>query len=407
MVDPGSSHKPFVFGAALEEGVITPDEVLVVGPSIRKGDQTFYDRARPFPEGTAITLPAAMAYSSNVATIMIADELGKETLYEYQQAFGLGKPTGVGMPGEAAGLLLPPAQWSGSSYGSVPIGHSVAATPVADGRRIRGDRQRRCVDAAPPGTGGRRRRRGGDPGRSAGHPAGTQPEHRCGPAEIMEAVVTVPDATGVGAAVESYRVAGKTGTGQLVVDGEYAPGEVASFIGMAPAESPRYVVAVFAHLAERRKRRRHLRVPGDDGLHVEALSDPALHDRTSGGQSPPVSAPVRRQAVRSSAVPGIESAARAATAPPRPARVPPCSLADLAARCGVTEPPAPRSSVTGVTHASTAVRPGDLYAALPGARHHGAEFVAQAAAAGAVAVLTDPAGAAAAAAAGLPALVVA
>lgn len=104
-------------------------------------------------------------------------------------------------------------------------------------------------------------------------------------------------------------------------------------------------------------------------------------------------------------MPGIESAARAATAPPRPAHVPPCSLADLATRCGATAPATP-VAVTGVTHASAAVRPGDLYAALPGARHHGAEFVAQAAAAGAVAVLTDPAGGAAAAEAGLPALVV-
>ncbi|WP_205864035.1 UDP-N-acetylmuramoyl-L-alanyl-D-glutamate--2,6-diaminopimelate ligase [Planosporangium mesophilum] len=64
-------------------------------------------------------------------------------------------------------------------------------------------------------------------------------------------------------------------------------------------------------------------------------------------------------------------------------------------------------AVTGVTHASDAVLPGDLYAALPGARRHGAEFIAAAAAAGAVAVLTDPAGADAARAAGLPALVVA
>jgi UDP-N-acetylmuramoyl-L-alanyl-D-glutamate--2,6-diaminopimelate ligase len=63
-------------------------------------------------------------------------------------------------------------------------------------------------------------------------------------------------------------------------------------------------------------------------------------------------------------------------------------------------------AVTGATHASAAVRPGDLYAALPGARRHGAEFVPAAAAAGAVAVLTDPAGAPAAASAGLPALVV-
>jgi UDP-N-acetylmuramoyl-L-alanyl-D-glutamate--2,6-diaminopimelate ligase len=62
--------------------------------------------------------------------------------------------------------------------------------------------------------------------------------------------------------------------------------------------------------------------------------------------------------------------------------------------------------VTGATHASDQVRPGDLYAALPGQRRHGAEFIASAAAAGARAVLTDPAGASAAAAAGLPALVV-
>jgi UDP-N-acetylmuramoyl-L-alanyl-D-glutamate--2,6-diaminopimelate ligase len=64
-------------------------------------------------------------------------------------------------------------------------------------------------------------------------------------------------------------------------------------------------------------------------------------------------------------------------------------------------------TVTGVTHASGEVRPGDLYAALPGARRHGADFIAAAAAAGATAVLTDPAGAPVAAAAGLPALVTA
>jgi UDP-N-acetylmuramoyl-L-alanyl-D-glutamate--2,6-diaminopimelate ligase len=68
--------------------------------------------------------------------------------------------------------------------------------------------------------------------------------------------------------------------------------------------------------------------------------------------------------------------------------------------------PAQQVAVTGVTHASDAVRPGDLYAALPGARRHGAEFIPAAAQAGAVAVLTDPAGAQAAIAAGLPALVV-
>lgn len=90
---------------------------------------------------------------------------------------------------------------------------------------------------------------------------------------------------------------------------------------------------------------------------------------------------------------------------PRPATVTTRRLTDLAALVAA-QIPARDASVTGVTHASGEVRPGDLYAALPGARRHGAEFVGAAVAAGATAVLTDPAGAAAAAAADLPVIVV-
>ncbi|MFE1440715.1 UDP-N-acetylmuramoyl-L-alanyl-D-glutamate--2,6-diaminopimelate ligase [Streptomyces sp. NPDC058739] len=91
--------------------------------------------------------------------------------------------------------------------------------------------------------------------------------------------------------------------------------------------------------------------------------------------------------------------------PPRPAQVAATPLADLAERLGATAPEG-AAAVTGITHDSRAVRPGDLYAALPGARVHGADFVAQAAGLGAAAVLTDPAGAERAAATGLPVLVV-
>ena len=79
----------------------------------------------------------------------------------------------------------------------------------------------------------------------------------------LEAVVTAPGATGHSAAVPGYRVAGKTGTGLQVKDGRYAPGEVASFIGMAPADAPRYVIAVFAHS------------PGGEG---GAVAAPAFRD---------------------------------------------------------------------------------------------------------------------------------
>jgi UDP-N-acetylmuramoyl-L-alanyl-D-glutamate--2,6-diaminopimelate ligase len=97
----------------------------------------------------------------------------------------------------------------------------------------------------------------------------------------------------------------------------------------------------------------------------------------------------------------------------RPEKVQPRPLAELLPEHGKLVPAklgstAPADvTVTGVTHDSRAVQPGDLYAALPGSRAHGADFAAQAALAGAVAVLTDPAGAEAASKAGLPALVVA
>ncbi|WP_078908275.1 UDP-N-acetylmuramoyl-L-alanyl-D-glutamate--2,6-diaminopimelate ligase [Streptomyces vietnamensis] len=91
-------------------------------------------------------------------------------------------------------------------------------------------------------------------------------------------------------------------------------------------------------------------------------------------------------------------------APPRPEQARPTPLGDLAAQLGVDVPQA--AEISGITHDSRAVRPGDLYAALPGARLHGADFAAQAAGLGAAAILTDPAGAERAAATGLPVLVV-
>ncbi|HEY8532824.1 MAG TPA: penicillin-binding protein 2 [Micromonospora sp.] len=245
VVDPGSVHKALVLAAALEEGVITPDSTVTVGPAIRKGDVVFRD-THPMPEGTRMTLPGIMAYSSNVGIIKIADKLGAQRLYEYQLRFGLGRKTGVGLPGEASGKVLSPKEWSGSSYGSIPIGHSVDVTPLQmaaayaaianDGVWIQPRLVRETI--APDGT----RTPAPDPETRRV----VSPETAAAVRTAMEAVTTVKDATGVRAAIAGYRVAGKTGTGKRVVNGRYASGTVASFIGMAPAENPRFVIAVFA-----------------------------------------------------------------------------------------------------------------------------------------------------------------
>jgi cell division protein FtsI (penicillin-binding protein 3) len=246
VVDPGSIHKAIVLSAALQEGVVTPTSTIPIGPTVQKGDETYHD-SHPFPEGTQITLPGLMAYSSNVATIKVASLLGADKLYQYQCAFGLGQETGIGVPGEAPGLVQPPANWSGTSYGSIPIGMGVSVTPLQmaavyaaianDGMWVQPHLIKETIQ--PNGT--------VVPAEAPPSHRVISPENAAALREIMEAVTTVPGATGLNAALPGYRISGKTGTGKQIKDGKYIPGEVASFIGMAPADQPRYVIAVFAH----------------------------------------------------------------------------------------------------------------------------------------------------------------
>ncbi|HEV7708343.1 MAG TPA: penicillin-binding transpeptidase domain-containing protein [Asanoa sp.] len=245
IVDPGSVHKAIIFGAGLEEGVITPKTVWRIPSTITKADVTYADTHPANNE--KMSMAGALAYSSNVTTIKIADKLGPQKVYDYQLKFGLGKATGEGMPGEAEGHVLPPDEWNGSSPGSIPIGHSVDVTPLQmaavyaaianDGTWIQPHLIKDTVNA--------------DGSHVAPAAPETRqvisPEHAAQLRYLMEAVTTIPGATGVNGRIKGYRVAGKTGTGKRVVDGKYAAGDVASFIGMAPAEAPRYVVAVFAY----------------------------------------------------------------------------------------------------------------------------------------------------------------
>ncbi|WP_082772753.1 penicillin-binding protein 2 [Actinoplanes sp. TFC3] len=246
ITDPGSTHKAFTIGAALQEGVITPDSVVTVGKGLMLGDRPFSD-THGFANGTKLTVAQVLAYSSNIGTIRIAQKLGKEKLYEYQQKFGLGRATNEGMPGEAPGKLLEPSQWSGSAYGAVPIGHSVDATLLQmaagyaaianDGVYI----QPHLIKATISGRTGK------------STPPAAPETHRVLSPQVatelrtmMEAVVDAKGATGTKAKVEGYRVSGKTGTGKMLVDGQYTSHNAGSFIGMAPAENPRFVVGVFA-----------------------------------------------------------------------------------------------------------------------------------------------------------------
>jgi len=241
-VDPGSIHKAIIFAAALEEGCIEPDGTMYVPQTIEKGGVVYKDTYQH--GGAMLSVAGMIAQSSNVGTILLADCLGPEKVYEYQRLFGLGEPTGVGVAGEAPGMLNPPEDWWGTSYGSVPVGHESTSTIIQmaaaygaianDGEYV----QPTLVDHLI------------EPGGEVEEEI--EPErHRVMSEQtaadlqyLLQAPIADGTGTGRNAELENYRLAGKTGTGGLAEDGGYAPGTVASFVGFAPAEDPKYVVAV-------------------------------------------------------------------------------------------------------------------------------------------------------------------
>jgi cell division protein FtsI (penicillin-binding protein 3) len=187
-----------------------------------------------------------VARSSNVGTIMTATKLGRDRLYQAQLDFGYGRRSGVDLPGESPGILRPPSSWYCTDLGTNAIGQGVAVTvlqmasvyaTVAAGGVLRPPTLLRgMVDAN-----GRVVKAERKPGRRVLSARTARSLSR-----ILEGVVS-DGGTGTNAALDEWRVAGKTGTARKpdTVHGGYLPGAyVGSFIGFAPAERPAVVVAV-------------------------------------------------------------------------------------------------------------------------------------------------------------------
>jgi cell division protein FtsI/penicillin-binding protein 2 len=249
VLEPGSTFKIVVAAAALDAGAVDEHEVFTSNGILRVGGHTIREaHGRVFP---AQTLADIIRNSSNVGAAMIATRLGKDRMYEAIRRFGFGAPTGIDLPGEAAGLVPPPAQWLGPGLQTIGFGQGISGTPLqvlAAGAALAND-----------GTLVRPRvlRAVRDPeGRSVAVP-GPEPVRQVVPPAIarrvmalMEGVVT--DGTGTAARIDGYRVAGKTGTAQKPSPrgGYLADAYVASFLGIVPVEKPR--LAIFVLLDEPR-----------------------------------------------------------------------------------------------------------------------------------------------------------
>ena len=235
--EPGSTFKLVTVAAALEERAVTPQTSFVLAPTIKVADRTIHEA---HPRGTErMTVRRIVELSSNIGTITIAERLGPGRLSSWVDAFGFGKPTKIAFPGESPGFALPLDQWSGSTIGTVPIGHGIAVTPIQmaraysaianggvlvrprlidriDGRRIPVRRVHRVVD-----------------------------RHVASQVLSMLRGVVI-EGTGTEAQIPGYTVAGKTGTAAKIdPDGRYSTSRyVASFVGIVPATKPRFVVMV-------------------------------------------------------------------------------------------------------------------------------------------------------------------
>jgi cell division protein FtsI/penicillin-binding protein 2 len=235
--EPGSTFKAFTVAAALEEKEVTPETTFTLQPQLQVADRTIEDaEARP-----TVTLSVAeiLAHSSNVGAATIGLQMGKEKFSRWIDRFGFGRPTGVQYPGEEQGLVLPLDEYSGSTMGNLPIGQGLSVTPmqmvagytaIANGGLLRRPRLIRRVEDEP-----------------VAEPKGKrviEPEVAEEVRTMLEGVLAA-GGTASEVSVPGYTLAGKTGTAEVAEDGHYSKTHyVASFIGFAPAQDPRLLVAV-------------------------------------------------------------------------------------------------------------------------------------------------------------------
>jgi len=248
--EPGSVAKVVTAAAALQEGVTTPDEVHQVPGSIDMAGVTVNDA---WEHGTEpYTTTGIFGKSSNVGTLMIADKLGQEKYAEYLKKFGLGNTTGVELPNESAGSVPDLEQWSGGTFANLPIGQGQSWTTLQlasvyqalanGGERI----EPRIIDSVKGPDGKDEKLEAPEKNQVV------SPETAKTTVDMFRAVFQDDDdglqnGTAGNAQLKGYQLSGKTGTAQKVDPNTGAYSNSAywiTFAGIAPADDPRFVVAV-------------------------------------------------------------------------------------------------------------------------------------------------------------------
>ena len=238
--EPGSTFKVLTVGAALEEGLTRPDELIDCqnGWILIAGHRIHDSR----PHGL-MTVSEVIQHSSDVGAIKLGMRLGEDRFYSYVQRLGFGRATGVDLPGEERGLTKPTDRWSGLTLASMSMGHEIGVTPlqvlammsaVANGGILyRPFVVKRIED---PEKGIRETDPHGERVLSVETTVKLRP--------MLEDVVSA-EGTASRGRLEGYTAAGKTGTAQKIDNGRYSHTKYwASFAGFTPSTNPALAIIV-------------------------------------------------------------------------------------------------------------------------------------------------------------------
>jgi cell division protein FtsI (penicillin-binding protein 3) len=255
--EPGSVNKIVTAASVIEYGLSNPDEVLQVPGDIEMGGVTVHDA---WEHGvTPYTTTGIFGKSSNVGTLMLAQRIGQDRYADMLSKFGLGQRTGVGLPGESAGLVPPIDQWSGSTFANLPIGQGLSMTLL----QMTGMYQAIANDGVriPPriikttvGADGSRTDEPRPEGVRVVSPQTAQTVRQMLRATLQRDPTGVQQGTGSQGAVDGYQISGKTGTAQQINPGcgcYYDNVYWITFAGMVPTDDPRYVIGVMADNPQR------------------------------------------------------------------------------------------------------------------------------------------------------------
>ena len=245
--DPGSTFKPFLAAAALEEGVVKETDLFnCENGNFAIADRVFHEANRK--RHGVLSVHDILKYSSNIGAIKIAEKLGKERFSQYIRKFGFGAKTGIDLPGEVSGLLRPVEKWTRVDAATVAFGQGISVTAIQlitalssvanQGLLmkpfiVRGlmDRKGNLVQTYQPSAVRRV----------------ISPETAKRLTAILTDVVGMEDGTGKHARIVNVAVAGKTGTSQKFdfARRAYSSEKVkTSFMGFFPAEDPQIAILV-------------------------------------------------------------------------------------------------------------------------------------------------------------------